>query len=225
MLSLRDYRNYRQNRASHTDNDFPLLRSKIRELHPVHRASLKALLLHLLLVSSRSDMNAMTVKALADKFCYAVLRGNEVLHDGVHLKKLVVEDLIQNADTLFDELPSPSQPVPSSDVVETASLIYGSFWSRESLTEEVEVAVLDQVVPEVRHTEAVETLTNSTPPAVSPMSVAEWRLDVSQSRIVPPHPEAMTIPQSPSESVLSSTSGFPLSSATSLRTRMGPFSP
>ena len=35
-----------------------------------------------------------------------------------------------------------------------------------------------------------------------------------------PHSEAPTIPQSPPESILSSTPGFPLSSATSLQTRM-----
>jgi hypothetical protein len=92
---------------------------------------------------------------------------------------------------------------------------------------EVETTAREQVIPEVRDTEAVETLTNSIPArilSVPPTSVAEWRLRVPQSRLVPPHPEAMTIPQSPSESVLSSTSSFPLSSATSLQTRMGPFS-
>ncbi|KAH9049277.1 hypothetical protein EDB83DRAFT_1409645 [Lactarius deliciosus] len=44
MLSLQDYRNYIQNRARYTQNGFSLLRSKIRELRPVHRASLQALL-------------------------------------------------------------------------------------------------------------------------------------------------------------------------------------
>jgi hypothetical protein len=51
-------------------------------------------------------------------------------------------------------------------------------------------------------------------------SVAEWRL--RQSRLPP---DALTIPQSPPESVLSSLSDFPLSSATSLQSRMGRFSP
>ena len=36
-----------------------------------------------------------------------------------------------------------------------------------------------------------------------------------------PHSDAPTIPQSPPESILSSAPGFPLSSATSLQTRMG----
>ncbi|KAI9460478.1 Rho GTPase activation protein [Lactarius psammicola] len=109
MLSLRDYRQYAQNRAKYTENDFSLLRSKIRELHPVHRASLGALLRHLLRVSSHSDKNAMTVEALATRFSYTVLRtGNAVLQGGVDVKKLVMEDLIQNAHALFDERPSPS---------------------------------------------------------------------------------------------------------------------
>ncbi|KAH9016488.1 hypothetical protein EDB85DRAFT_752611 [Lactarius pseudohatsudake] len=122
-LSLEDYRQYKQNRARYTENDYSVLRSKIRELHPVHRASLEALLRHLLRVASHSDVNAMTVKALAAQFSYPVLRGNEVLQDGVHVKCLVLEDLIQNAHTLFDERPSPS---PSPDLTETASTLISS---------------------------------------------------------------------------------------------------
>ncbi len=72
--------------ARYTENDFSLLRSKIRELHPVHTASLGALLRHLLRVASHSDQNAMTVEALAAQFRYDVLRGNDVLHDGVDVK-------------------------------------------------------------------------------------------------------------------------------------------
>ncbi|KAH8977984.1 Rho GTPase activation protein [Lactarius akahatsu] len=125
-LSLEDYRQYKQNRARYTENDYSMLRSKIRELHSVHRVSLEALLRHLLRVASHSDVNAMTVKALATQFSYPVLRGNEVLQDGVHVKSLVLEDLIQNAHTLFDEGPSLS---PSPDVTETAStLISSSFF-------------------------------------------------------------------------------------------------
>ncbi|KAI9433271.1 hypothetical protein H4582DRAFT_2101678 [Lactarius indigo] len=117
MLSLEDCRQYRQNRARYTENDCSVLRSKIRELHPVHRASLQALLLHLLRVASHSDKNAMNVKALAAQFCYTVFRGNAVLEGGVHAKKLVMDDLIQNAHILFDEHTVPSP--------------YGSFLSPE----------------------------------------------------------------------------------------------
>ncbi|KAH9031499.1 Rho GTPase activation protein [Lactarius pseudohatsudake] len=108
MLSLEDCRKYRQDRARYPENVHSMLRSKIRELHPVHRASLEAVLRHLLLVASHSDKNAMTVEALAAQFCYTVLRGNAVLEGSVHAKKLVMEDLIQNAHTLFDERPPQS---------------------------------------------------------------------------------------------------------------------
>ncbi|KAH9065848.1 Rho GTPase activation protein [Lactarius vividus] len=110
MLSLRDYRQYAQNRARYTENDFSLLQSKIGELHPVHRASLGTLLRHLLRVSSHSDKNAMTVEALATRFSYTVLRTGNAVQGGVDVKKLVMEDLIQNAHALFDEHPSPSPP-------------------------------------------------------------------------------------------------------------------
>jgi imidazolonepropionase-like amidohydrolase len=72
--------------AKYPENNFSLLRTKIRELHPIHRATLGALLRHLLRVASHSDTNAMTVKELAATFRYAVLRGNDVLQDGVHIK-------------------------------------------------------------------------------------------------------------------------------------------
>lgn len=106
-LSLRDYRRYAQNRGKqsersltfhphpdvthcsvkYAENDFPLLRSKIRALYPVHRATLGTLLRHLLRVSSRSNKNAMTVEALATRFSYTVLRtGNAVLQEGVDVK-------------------------------------------------------------------------------------------------------------------------------------------
>jgi len=93
------------------------------------------------------------------------------------------------------------------------------------LTEGAETTTQEQVIPEARGTQAVETLPNSTPAevgSVPPASVAEWRL--RQSRL-PSHTEPLTIPQSPPESVLSSTSDFPFSSATSLHICMGTFSP
>jgi hypothetical protein len=73
--------------VKYAENDFPLLRSKIRALYPVHRASLGTLLRHLLRVSSHSNKNAMTVEALATRFSYTVLRtGNAVLQGGVDVK-------------------------------------------------------------------------------------------------------------------------------------------
>ncbi|KAF8265551.1 hypothetical protein EI94DRAFT_1831140 [Lactarius quietus] len=127
-LSLQEYRNYRQIRAKYFENDFSLLRSKIHELHPVQRASLGALLRHLLLVASHSYQNEMTVEALAAEFRGSVFRGNEVLQNGVHMKGLVLEDLIRNVHTLFDERPFTPPPVPSSRTAETRSPVpSGSF--------------------------------------------------------------------------------------------------
>ena len=51
--------------------------------------------------------------------------------------------------------------------------------SSQTLTEGVEATTQEQVIPEARDTEAVETMANSTPPevvSVPPTSVAEWRL-------------------------------------------------
>lgn len=198
-----------------------------------------------------------------------------------------MEDLIQNAHTLFDEHPSPSQPVPSFNAVEaTTPYTYGSLFlspelpqpaevqamssstthrpglvggiptstrssfsspsdaatesrltpsptpllspllglqSSNTLTEGVETTTQGELISEARG-KAVETLANSTLAEVVSVpltAVAEWRS--RQSRL-PPQSDALTIPQSPPESVLSSMSDFPLSSATSLQTRMGPFS-
>ena len=326
MLTLQDYRQYIQNRgkraySSHTfhprphsdvfiakyiENDCSLLRSKIRALHPVHKASLEALLRHLLRVASHSDKNGMTVGSLAAEFHGRVLRGSPFLQDGVNVKarcdyflyflrlipskSLVMEDLIRNAHTLFDEEPSLSPSIPSPHVTETAStctydslsfspelpqsgeiqatgstarhnpdLVVGipasiqsyfssspsdatvenrltpppitllspllGLLSSKTLTEGVETTMQERVIPNARGASAVETLPDSTPPDVVslpvPTSVAEWRLH--QSRLSP-LPEALSMPPNPPESVLSSMSDFPLSSATSLQTGRRGFS-
>jgi hypothetical protein len=178
-------------------------------------------------------------------------------------KVVVLEDLIQNAHTLFDERPSESSSPPAevqtmgasnqhrpalvgdfptssrssfssllSDVTAESrrapspaarpSRLEG-FPSSKTLTEGVDVTTQEQVIPEARGTEAGETLANGTPPevvSIPPTAVAEWRLRQS---VLTPQPEAVTIPQSPPESMLSSLSNFPLSSATSLQTGMGLF--
>ncbi|KAF8256586.1 hypothetical protein EI94DRAFT_316051 [Lactarius quietus] len=285
MLSLQDYRRYRQNRTSITENDLSLLRSKIRELHPVQRASLGALLRHLCRVASHLGMNGMSANALAIQFSHAILRGDATWEN---VKALLLEDLIQNAHILFDECLSSSPLALSSDIAETTTaLTHGSFSSLEfpqpaevrtmgsttqsrpplvgsfptssqssfssllpdttmeshlatspspflspliglpsskTLTEGVETTTQEQVTPEIGGTEAIETLANPSTPlqvaSVLPTAVAEWRL--RQSRL-PPQAEAVETPQSPPVSVLSSSSDFPLSSATSLQTRMGLF--
>ncbi|KAI9429825.1 hypothetical protein H4582DRAFT_2024044 [Lactarius indigo] len=101
------------------------------------------------------------------------------------------------------------------------------FPSSQTLAEGVETTKQEQDMQEAGGTKAVGTLTNSIPAevvSVPPTSVTERWPRVFQSRLAP-HPEAVMISRNPFESVLSSTPDFPLSSATSLRTAMGPLSP
>ena len=225
------------------------------------------------------------MSALADQFDDFVLRGNHFLQDGVCVRTPVMEDLIRNVQTLFDEQPPPSEPVPSPNVAEITSTftsdwlfsstelpqlaeveamgpatrhapgIFGGILtptqsSTCSLPMErrltpptsllnplqgfplsetprgVEKATQEQVISEERGPKAVESLANGTPAevmSVPPTFVDEWRLRVPRSG-QSPHPDAQTVPRSPQESVLSSTSNFPRSSATSLQTRRQPFS-
>ena len=93
------------------------------------------------------------------------------------------------------------------------------FPSSQTLNEGVETAMGERA----RTVKAVETMSNSilAPPELSAQvapSVAQWRLQVPSQ--LPLQPEVPTIPQSPSESALSSIPDFPLSFATSLQTRM-----
>ncbi|KAI9433258.1 Rho GTPase activation protein [Lactarius indigo] len=86
MLSLKDCRLYLQDRSIYTNYDYFGLRCTIGGLHPIHRASLQAVLQHLLRVSFHSDENAMSVEVLAAQFCYTIFKGNAVLEGGVHAK-------------------------------------------------------------------------------------------------------------------------------------------
>ncbi|KAF8269722.1 hypothetical protein EI94DRAFT_1724545 [Lactarius quietus] len=183
MLSLAEYRNYSRNRARYTENNCSVLRSKILELHPIHRASLEVLLRHLCRVASRSENNTMTVEILAARFCYTILRGNAVLEGGVHVKKLVMEDLIQNAPTLFDERPLQS---PSPDMADTMSaLSYGSSMSSE-FSQSAEAQAVDSTT---RHRPGLVggTSTSAQPPFTSyPDSPVEGRLTPALAALLSP---------------------------------------
>lgn len=72
--------------GEYTKSHFSLLRSKIRELHPVHRASLEAFLQHLFQVAAHSDQNGMTVKILSSQLCGYVLGFDTVVTGGIHVK-------------------------------------------------------------------------------------------------------------------------------------------
>ncbi|KAH9057712.1 hypothetical protein EDB87DRAFT_1578446 [Lactarius vividus] len=217
MLSLEDCRKYRQNRARYAENDHSMLRSKIRELHPVHRASLEAVLQHLLFVASHSDKNAMAVEALAAQFCYTVLRGNAVLEGSlIPSKKLVMEDLIQNAHTLFDERPPQFSSSQSDSAVEGRLTPLLGLSLSQVPKEDVETTTQEEVIPRARGAQAVETLLNGSPPeaaSLPPASAPEWWLPHPG---IHQYPEAPTIPPSRPESVLSNTSDISLSAASLL---------
>lgn len=133
-LSLHDYRQHGQNKASYTDNDFSLLRSKIHELPNVHKASLGALSQHLSLVASHADMNGMGPQDLASALALHIFGKGEVMQGNVDIRKLarvsIMEVLIKNAQTLFHEYPLPPTPPSSTGLAEeTSSVIsYGSLF-------------------------------------------------------------------------------------------------
>lgn len=64
--------------ADHAANGFVVLRSKIRRLPGVHRASLKALVEHLSRVASHADKNKMDAKNLAIVFSPVVFGEDEI---------------------------------------------------------------------------------------------------------------------------------------------------
>ncbi|KAH9049274.1 hypothetical protein EDB83DRAFT_1409823 [Lactarius deliciosus] len=276
MLSLQDYRNYKQNRARFTENNFSLLRSKIRKLHPIHRASLRALLRHLLRVSSHSDTNA-TIRGGArwlSLLCcpsWEYDLGRRCSREGmlyrplvtlfqlIPSKGLVLDDLIQNVHTLFDDRPPPPPHYPSPHMAETTSTYtYGSFLTPESppLAEVQPMGSTTRHRPtpglvgcthmESRLAPLPTSLLNpiqgcpssQTPTGRSGDDDARagraggerhqggWdigELHSSGSCVRSAHICRRAVASSPSDSVLYSTSDFPLSSATSLRTAR-PFS-
>ncbi|KAH9068259.1 hypothetical protein EDB83DRAFT_2314746 [Lactarius deliciosus] len=130
-LSLRDFRQYGQNKAKYTENDFSLLRSVIRELPPVHRETLGELSRHLHLVAVHSDKNGMTAKALGSQFCYAVFRGSTVVEGYDSL----MEDLIQNPHTLFDDPISPSPPPSTHAGPRFSTISYSSLFANTIFAE------------------------------------------------------------------------------------------
>ncbi|KAH8979730.1 hypothetical protein EDB86DRAFT_2983704, partial [Lactarius hatsudake] len=112
---LQDRIQHSRDLASHIANGFVLLRSRIRGLHAVHRASLGALLWHLSRVASRSNKNRMDSKNLAFVFTPLVFGNDEILQGvfGQSMQDSVMETLIDNAHVLLDECPPFTSPSPS----------------------------------------------------------------------------------------------------------------
>jgi hypothetical protein len=125
----------------------------------------------------------------------------------------------QSSSSLPSDSATESRPTPSPTPLLSPLL---GLSSSKTLAEGVEMTTKEELIPQERGPRAMQTLALAEVVSVPLTSVAEWRLRQSQ---LPPQPDALTIPQSPPESVLSSMSDFPLSSATSLQTRMEPFSP
>ncbi|EGO28450.1 hypothetical protein SERLADRAFT_445900 [Serpula lacrymans var. lacrymans S7.9] len=130
---LQDRMEYSEDRTDHQFNNFAVLRSKIRRLPHVHRATLKAIVEHLGRVAAMSEKNKMDPKNLAIIFG-GVIFGEDELPKGGDLlsvqswKDSSMEDLIINAGTLFDEHPtSSSPPLPAAPIGEpTPTYTYGS---------------------------------------------------------------------------------------------------
>ena len=72
-----------------TETNFSLLRSKIRELHLVHRETLGALLRHLSRVTAYLDK--AKIGQLTSTFSWLVLRKSHVSEDGIPLKARCID--------------------------------------------------------------------------------------------------------------------------------------
>lgn len=136
---LQDRVQHSENLAEHQNQNFVLLRSKMRRLPQVHQATLKALVEHLARVVSRSDKNKMDARNLAIVFGGMIFGDDEMPKGGDLLsvqstKDSLFEDLIMNAHALFDESSGqypnspPLPPTPSGEVA--LEVFYGSKTTR-----------------------------------------------------------------------------------------------
>jgi hypothetical protein len=75
----------------YNNNNLSLLRAKIRELHPVHSASLRALLRHLFRVASHSDKNGARVNLLSAMFYGYILGYYQVYEGGNNVKARCID--------------------------------------------------------------------------------------------------------------------------------------
>ncbi|THH12879.1 hypothetical protein EW146_g7284 [Bondarzewia mesenterica] len=136
---LQDRLQHTEDLAEHASNGFVLLRSKMRRLPAIHRATLKALVEHLARVAANSEKNKMDAKNLAIVFG-GVIFGEDEIPQGADLlsvqawKDTLMEDLIENAQVLFDDRAPPSSPplppAPAGEPVPVYS--YGSAHTKVS---------------------------------------------------------------------------------------------
>ncbi|KAG1828658.1 hypothetical protein EV424DRAFT_1591631 [Suillus variegatus] len=131
---LQDRIEHTGDRAEHQSNHFALLRSKIRRLPAIHRATLRALVEHLTRVASNTDKNKMDAKNLAIVFGAVIFGEDEIPKGGDLLsvqswKDTLMEDMINNARDIFEDLPPAgnSPPLPAAPLGEPIPVYtYGS---------------------------------------------------------------------------------------------------
>jgi len=167
-----------------------VLRSKIRRLPGVHKATLKALVEHLSRVASHANKNKMDAKNLAIVFSPVVFGEDEIPQGDLlsvqPTKDSLMENIIDNAHTLFDDclLPSspPLPPAPAGEPVPVIS--YGSKVALPPLPQSGEALGVDftpQLPP--RPAGSIHPSTRSNPP----MSPSRLSADPSASaQSIPP---------------------------------------
>ncbi|KAG1749647.1 uncharacterized protein EDB91DRAFT_1108879 [Suillus paluster] len=112
---LQDRLEHTEDRAEHQSNHFALLRSKIRRLPAIHRATLRALVEHLTRVASNADKNKMDAKNLAIVFGAVIFGEDEIPKGGDLLsvqtwKDTLMEDMIIHAREIFEDPPAGNSP-------------------------------------------------------------------------------------------------------------------
>ncbi|KDQ54847.1 hypothetical protein JAAARDRAFT_181517 [Jaapia argillacea MUCL 33604] len=130
---LQDRIQHTEDLTDHASNDFLLLRGKMRRLPPVHQATLKAVVEHLARVAACCDKTKMDAHNLAIIFGTVIFGEDEMPKAGDLLslqnyKDSLMEDLITNSQTLFEDRdsPSPEPPLPLPPSVEPVAPTYGS---------------------------------------------------------------------------------------------------
>ncbi|KAI0963113.1 hypothetical protein AcW1_000286 [Taiwanofungus camphoratus] len=133
---LQDRVQHSEDMDEQTRNNFVLLRAKLRRLPPIHQAMLKAVVDHLARVAAQSEKNKMDVKNLAIVFCAVIFGEDDVPKGGDLLsvqswKDTLMEDLITNAQVLFQASVNESPPLPPAPLGEAPAVVtYGSSHTR-----------------------------------------------------------------------------------------------